>query len=132
MIINWFNTKMCIDILHSYTSLLDSIKVINIVKLNIYESVLLLDQIILSNVWFDYLSESSNFKFYYFDDEEWEEINPIFLPFKRVDLLQFENSEHARKQLKIIKKANLLEVEILNFNCLSPNEFDEILKSDYI
>ena len=121
---NWFN---CIEDLYPHVCLLESIEVIDKDNYSYQENkkLTLLDQIVLngtirSNIF------SSCANICYFKDNKWEIINPIYTPFKRIAWLHI-NSDDLHILLKMIKEANISEIENLNLNQLDPRDLEESL-----
>ena len=70
-------------------------------------------------------------KIWYFEDCEFNQVDPIFQHFKRVGWLRFDNVVDADTKLDILKRSNVDAVEELDFNMLNIQSLEEISDPQY-
>ena len=88
----------------------------------------LLDQIVLNNISLNYDDENSLLRLFISNNGEDKDTDPIFNTFKRIEQIVLFK-ETARQLLKMIQKSNILNVESLNFENLTLDDFHEVINS---
>ena len=124
-----------IKIISSYIGIMKSIEVydaFNFDKLNDgwRQSCFLLDKIELKVSVSSQIPTNNNLWFYFIDND-WEHINKVYEPFKKLNILNLIliDSDEKYKQLEIVRKAKLRPQEIL-FHVKNSEELQHILNPD--
>ena len=84
----------------------------------------LLDFIVL-NGYTLYSKEKDKIKASFFKDSKWNEIDPIFIPFKRVGYLEIINDTSANSKFELLKKSHITEIDTLCLKKFQSQDFEK-------